>query len=51
MICSQQDKFGVCLVQESMNDHKAEHLYKKYSVHDEVEIKSLPNTNENKTHL
>jgi len=51
MICSHQGKFGVCLVQESMNEHRAEHLYKKYQVGDEVDVKSVPNTNENKDHI
>jgi len=51
MICSHQGKFGVCLVQESMNEHRADHLYKKYQVGDEVDVKSVPNTNENKDHI
>ncbi len=51
MVVSMKGKFGVCLLQQSLNDVKMETAYSKYAVGDEVDVRLVPNTNEVKSDL
>jgi hypothetical protein len=51
MIVSQNNAFGVCLLQNTLNDVKIEASYSKYRIGDEVDIRLVPNTNEVKSNL